>query len=158
MLLGGLWHGASWLFVIWGAYQGALLIGHRLLEPIFEKLKRFTGIFHAGVRYAFKMVIMFQLVCVGWIIFRAQSVSQVKDMTLSLLHWRGTADFSLLVPLLQFAGPLVAYEFIQYAYSRDEWAQIRKVPGWLRGVAYAVLFYLFAFYGASAESFIYFQF
>src|SRR5436305_788227 len=33
MIIGGLWHGAAWTFVLWGFYQGALLVGHRLLEP-----------------------------------------------------------------------------------------------------------------------------
>ncbi len=158
MLLGGLWHGASWIFVLWGAYQGALLIGHRLLERVFGKFAGLTKGIPTTVKYLFKMLIMFQLVCVGWIIFRARSVSQVKDMMVALFSWQGTADWSLFLPLLQFAGPLVAYEAIQYAYSRDKWAIIQRVPGWVRAASYAVLFYLFAFYGASAENFIYFQF
>ena len=34
MVIGGLWHGAAWTFVAWGLYQGLLLVGHRLCEPL----------------------------------------------------------------------------------------------------------------------------
>jgi hypothetical protein len=73
MVLGGLWHGASWTFVLWGFYQGVLLIAYRLVGT------------HRGVRSAprsparrlFATVAFFQLVCLGWLFFRAESVVQI---------------------------------------------------------------------------------
>ena len=39
MILGGLWHGAAWTFVIWGIYQGLLLVVHRLAAPWLERIE-----------------------------------------------------------------------------------------------------------------------
>ena len=48
MILGGLWHGAAWTFVLWGVYQGVLLVMHRLADPLLRRvdpldLVRVTG-------------------------------------------------------------------------------------------------------------------
>ncbi len=65
MLLGGLWHGAGILFILWGAWHGLLLILYRLV-PIDQWLARFG---FAGKALA--AIIFFHLVCIGWIFFRA---------------------------------------------------------------------------------------
>lgn len=65
MLLGGLWHGASWTFVIWGAIHGAMLGLERLLG------KRS---FYHGLPRAIKLTVTFMIVCVGWVFFRAESL------------------------------------------------------------------------------------
>jgi alginate O-acetyltransferase complex protein AlgI len=65
MLLGGLWHGANWTFVIWGAYHGMLLAIQRLMPAAWD-------------RPAFKpvgAVVTFLAVCVGWVFFRAQTLA-----------------------------------------------------------------------------------
>ena len=66
MLLGGLWHGANWTFIAWGAYHGLLLVGHRLWQarhPTAEPL--------LGWRLGLARLLTFHLVCIGWILFRA---------------------------------------------------------------------------------------
>ncbi len=72
MVLGGLWHGAAWNFVLWGVYQGLLLVVHRAWsgwrgprpEPgPAARLLRTLAFFH--------------LVCLGWLFFRAQSLGQI---------------------------------------------------------------------------------
>ncbi len=62
MLLGGLWHGASWTFVFWGAYHGALLALYRLFAPQWDALP-------ARLRQS----AMFLLVVIGWVFFRSKS-------------------------------------------------------------------------------------
>jgi alginate O-acetyltransferase complex protein AlgI len=64
MLLGGLWHGAAWTFVIWGAYHGFLLALGRVARPVFE-----------GVPDAVKRAGTFLLVLVGWVLFRSTDMS-----------------------------------------------------------------------------------
>ncbi|MFN0101950.1 MAG: MBOAT family O-acyltransferase [Bryobacteraceae bacterium] len=66
MLLGGLWHGASWNFVIWGGYHGVLLSIERILgvQP---------GI---GIKQPIRMAVTFLLVCVGWVFFRAATTGE----------------------------------------------------------------------------------
>jgi alginate O-acetyltransferase complex protein AlgI len=67
MLIGGLWHGANWTFVVWGAYHGLLLVAYRLAGPAWDALP-------AAIRQAG----MFLLVLVGWVFFRA------TDMTMAV--------------------------------------------------------------------------
>lgn len=60
MLIGGLWHGASWTFVVWGAYHGALLALYRRFSSLWDRLPA-----------AFRQIAMFLLVVVGWVFFRS---------------------------------------------------------------------------------------
>ena len=73
MVLGGLWHGAAWTFVLWGVYQGVLLIAYRAAERVAPWFTRFV----AGARFRRarrrRGLVMFHLTCYGWLIFRARS-------------------------------------------------------------------------------------
>ncbi len=60
MLLGGLWHGANWTFVVWGAYHGVLLIADRLGAPVFRRLPRLV----------YQVQTLFMVV-LGWVLFRS---------------------------------------------------------------------------------------
>jgi len=158
MLLGGLWHGAGWNFVLWGTWEGLMLIVHRLCSPFMESLQFFKNHFPAIVRRLFRMFLMFQLVSLGLIIFRGHSIPHIGRMLGSIFSLRGVADASLLWPLVYYALPLTLYEIIQYRLSQDEWSRIARIPVWIRTIVYALFVYLIAFYGAAAQSFIYFQF
>ena len=96
-------------------------------------------------------------VCIGWIIFRAASMDQIYNMTMAVFTFKGSANFADLLPLVKFAGPLMLLELLQVWSARDDVNNL-GVPVWTKATVYAVLFYLFVFYGASAQSFIYFQF
>ena len=78
MLLGGLWHGASWNFVIWGGYHGALLSLERVFGIGRLDTKRWAWL------YPFRAIVTFGLVLVGWVFFRAadlpQSLAILKQM------------------------------------------------------------------------------
>lgn len=73
MLLGGLWHGASWLFIIWGALHGFGLAIHKALSPY---LKNFNFV---GSKFL-SVFITFHFVCFCWIFFRAQNLATVTDL------------------------------------------------------------------------------
>jgi D-alanyl-lipoteichoic acid acyltransferase DltB (MBOAT superfamily) len=81
MLLGGIWHGASWTMVFWGAYHGVLLIVYRLLgvretlPPPASPWKRLG-----------RMLLMFHLVCLGWLLFRASDLRQVSRFLGGIVH------------------------------------------------------------------------
>jgi alginate O-acetyltransferase complex protein AlgI len=64
MVLGGLWHGANWTFVVWGTYHGALLALGRVAGPAFAPLPDL-----------FKRAGTFLLVLIGWVIFRSSDLS-----------------------------------------------------------------------------------
>ncbi|MBL8960569.1 MAG: MBOAT family protein, partial [Gemmatimonadetes bacterium] len=69
MLLGGLWHGASWVFVIWGAYHGALLCLHRAFGRPWDALPRVV-----------RQLGMFLAAVVGWVWFRATSFEMATGL------------------------------------------------------------------------------
>jgi D-alanyl-lipoteichoic acid acyltransferase DltB (MBOAT superfamily) len=158
MLLGGLWHGAGWNFVLWGAWEGLMLSAYRFFKPFIHYLAFLRGLFPRVFIRFLQIFIMYNLVSIGLIIFRGQSLSHIFKMLHNLLIWEGHADVTLLFALFKYSLPLVVYEFLQYKISKDEYDKLQAVPVYLRSAAYGVIFYLFAFHGAAARSFIYFQF
>ncbi len=78
MTLSGLWHGASWNFVLWGAYHAAILVLYRLAAPLVpERLK------HTRVGKWAAIGLMFLLTCVGWFIFRDHSLEHMARVLFS---------------------------------------------------------------------------
>ena len=70
MLLGGLWHGASWTFVAWGLYHGLGLCVHKIYLVIRKRDKHYAG---KPVTNAISAVFTFVFVCIGWVFFRANT-------------------------------------------------------------------------------------
>lgn len=77
MVIGGLWHGASWMYLIWGAYHGALLVLHKSLRKVWRLPDAMKG--RPEVR-AFNMALTFALVVIGFTFFRAPSLDTVWTM------------------------------------------------------------------------------
>ncbi len=82
MLLGGLWHGAAWTFVAWGAFHGAGMVTQRLWSeaksPAIRRLRA-----RAGWRLA-AGVLTFHFVCLGWILFRSTSLAAAGELLAAL--------------------------------------------------------------------------
>jgi D-alanyl-lipoteichoic acid acyltransferase DltB (MBOAT superfamily) len=157
MLLGGLWHGAAWTYVLWGAYQGALLIVHRLLQPLLERLAP-QGTWGARAWWLLRVLIMFQLTCLGWMIFRADSLTALGDMlgALGNLSVSGMVD-DWLLPFSVLVLPLAAYQVVQAATSNLEVALRWPVP--VRTAVYTALVFAIILLGEDfSVPFIYFQF
>lgn len=77
MLIGGLWHGASWMYLIWGGFNGLLLVGHKMVKNIKIVPQKMAGTF--PVR-ATNILITFILIVIGFTIFRANSIEDLGDM------------------------------------------------------------------------------
>jgi D-alanyl-lipoteichoic acid acyltransferase DltB (MBOAT superfamily) len=155
MLLGGLWHGAAWNYVLWGAYQGIILSVHRYFN-IGKNESKQISIF----RSALTIVLFFLVTCYGWLLFRATSFSQITDFTSILLT--GWSDFSLNIkrpPLVVFISLplLILYETIEYKTQNILFYRTLIKP--ILGGAVAFILLCIAM-GLSNEStqFIYFQF
>jgi len=162
MLLGGLWHGAAWNFVAWGGFHGALLIGHRALEPWLARIQprgRLGGLVWGGVR----MFVFFHLICVGWLLFRVELLPGAAAMLGSVAGLFSvplgvTGDLGLVwVFALATLLPLALLEIAQ-----ERSADLMVVKRWaapLRLAVYVVLFVQIVVVGASGgDEFIYFQF
>jgi alginate O-acetyltransferase complex protein AlgI len=157
MLLGGLWHGAAWNFVLWGAYQGTLLVIHRALQPKLDKIFDFRTAWARAASLTFRILVMFQLTCFGWLLFRAPSFTQIVTMTASLSHPFQQVDKDLAWQVVGYAGPLVVIQCWQY-FSKKLMFLANLRPLELRIAAYSVLLYLMLFRAAKPQAFIYFQF
>jgi alginate O-acetyltransferase complex protein AlgI len=154
MLLGGLWHGASWTFVIWGAYQGALLIVYRLFR---DKQKRGSDgqIGSPNLFQLLKVVGFFQFTCIGWLIFRAQGWSDLSELVYKLFQGSDWLDVSAinarLIALLGLATLII-----------DLWAAFRpkfRAPLWVKGAAWALtVVAIVVLAPESIGNFLYFQF
>ena len=145
MLLGGLWHGAAWTFVLWGAYHGLWLAAHRWLSarrpPRLPRRVRQLLTFHG--------------VCLGWLIFRCANAPQLADMLRQLATpgFEPTHDAVRALLVLALAAALHVVGTAGTAAR-----SLRQRPAWLQGVAYgavAVAVYLFS---PATGRFIYFQF
>jgi D-alanyl-lipoteichoic acid acyltransferase DltB (MBOAT superfamily) len=156
MVIGGLWHGANWTFVAWGFYQGLLLVAHRALEPWLKKLEP-TDPVHKACWAGFRMFVMFHLVCVGWLFFRAGTIPQAFGMLNAIVNHPAIPPSSYILPVALAILPLLIVEIIQY-WSRDLDIVLRT-PWYVRSVFYTACFYAFVLAGNFGGSqFIYFQF
>jgi D-alanyl-lipoteichoic acid acyltransferase DltB (MBOAT superfamily) len=156
MLLGGLWHGAAWNFVIWGAFHGIILVLYRVLEkrPMHED--PWSGKYPYGI-VLLKMLVMFVLTLFGWLIFRATSVQQVLYMLTHISLSPSDASFDIAFRLAFYALPLLVVQICQYL-KRDLLVLVR-LKAWARVPVYGFLaIWLFIFGVRESIEFIYFQF
>jgi D-alanyl-lipoteichoic acid acyltransferase DltB (MBOAT superfamily) len=159
MILGGLWHGATWMFVLWGAYHGILLIVYRLCEPLLARIPRPRNTIIAKTFFLVKIIIFFHLICIGWLIFRTQSINQLFEMLGGLFCNFTLGDFSriMIERLIVWSGLLFVIQLFQYT-KKDLLFVFRLKP------AYQIFLYLMVFYSllmlgaTSSEEFVYFQF
>ena len=152
MVLGGLWHGAAWTFVAWGALHGAGLIIHRAWaswRPV-KSLRRSAS---WGVA---AQVLTFHFVCAGWVLFRAPSLGSASELFTALVHGRsgpaptwvaGIVLVALLVSLIPGDGLAAARE------------RFSRLPLVAQGAAFGLLVVALDAIGPRGIApFIYFQF
>ena len=157
MILGGLWHGAAWNFVAWGAFHGFLLAAHRACKGLLEKLTPATApgrwLWHAT-----SVFVMFHLVCIGWLLFRVESLAQAGDLMGRLLGpWHPGLVQAWWLPFVALVGPLVLMQIAQ-AVSGDL-EVVRRSPLPVRAVVYAAAVLVIVVFGEDfGQPFIYFQF
>ena len=88
MLIGGLWHGAGWTFVAWGAIHGSALVAERWWRDRPGYVERPL----TGLRRAWHRFLTFQIVCFAWIFFRADSFADARDVIVRLFTAWGQAS------------------------------------------------------------------
>jgi D-alanyl-lipoteichoic acid acyltransferase DltB (MBOAT superfamily) len=91
MVLCGVWHGATLPFIVWGAYHGILLVLHRVAQQV----NRTASVIAIKIPPFISGVITFACVSIGWIFFRASTMSQAIRMCHSVLMWKSYATLSL---------------------------------------------------------------
>ncbi len=159
-LVSGLWHGADWTFIAWGAYHALLFLPLILLG----KNRKYKDVVAEGrllpsLKEAGQMLLTFFLVVIGWIIFRADSIGQAWNYFRSIFTRTlfsmpdapGVTGVSLGIVIL------LVVEWLQRRREHGLDLSGMKVPVFRYTIDLGVLFLMFAF-GGHSENFIYFQF
>ena len=151
MALGGLWHGAAWTFVLWGAYHGLLLALHRAIP-----WPTWTG---RAALHPLRVACTFLLVCLGWVLFRAQTLAQawtiIERMVAPTPGSTLPSEVSTLVALI-LGAVLVAHLVGTFA-NVPRLARVLPAP--VLGTALACGFLIARLLApATGGAFIYFQF
>jgi hypothetical protein len=152
MLLGGLWHGAAWNFVLWGAFHGVLLVLYRL----FDRGAQAPAPAVLPLRL-FRIALMFGLTVIGWVLFRATSFEQIAYFASHAGVERSAETLGFAQILVACALPLFAIEALQH--FRSDLLALAKL--WLPvrvGVYSALLLAIAIFAVREQTEFIYFQF
>ncbi|MDO9546326.1 MAG: MBOAT family O-acyltransferase [Pelolinea sp.] len=174
-LISGLWHGANWTFVIWGALHGVYQTIEILTQKMRDKMVKKLNINRDALGHkTIQVLFTFGLVCFAWIFFKANSIDQALQIIRSIgmldrisaeNAWIFTdgslgldaKDFWMMTLTLVI---LLIVEFLQHKH--DLLALLNKQPTWLRWAVYYTLFFsitIFGFYGeANVVDFVYFQF
>jgi alginate O-acetyltransferase complex protein AlgI len=171
MALGGLWHGAANHFLLWGVYQGVLLIGHREYVRLMEKIGIHKRLVESKLYHWFSVVVTFQFVCVGWVLFRAETeqiawqiVCKMAEAPVALLHFSAAQ-----LTVLQIRDPIIFPAIVLLipalliSHLVVNWLNNKKFylsPPWPVQVAtmVAMLCLLTIFSPDTSPKFIYFQF
>ena len=158
----GLWHGANWTFVCWGLFHATLLAIY-IIFGINTKYKQVVayGKYLPNIRETMQIALTFFLTVIGWIIFRAESMTQAVDFLTAMVSNR-FFDASALhgVTYIYFGIALLAVEWLQREKQHalqfsDAKPFNHRLVRW--GVYYIILL-LIAKYAGSSQTFIYFQF
>ena len=153
MLLGGLWHGAAWTFVVWGALHGTYLLLERTQKKFIPfKITTFNGFFLA--------MVTFTCINTTWVFFRADSFQKAWDMIQSmfLLNPEGAKVLEQFDMIKVFT--VISVLFLCHWFMRNTSVEgvAKKTPSWLLGVVWAIMFVLIVIAQGTGEQFIYFQF
>ncbi len=158
-LLGGLWHGASWTYVVWGLYHFIVLFIYRASGQLFPGFNSFKNIFSTKPFIFIRILAMFHLWCLGLLIFRSDSLSQASDMFFSMitkfnfLH----AGIKPVILLFSFIILLLIIQIIQYR-KNDLIAVLKLKPIYQLIIYFFILYSILLLGVTSSEQFVYFQF
>lgn len=160
MLLGGLWHGASWNFIVWGGLHGGALAVHKFVRSLLHRPKNYRS---TGIRKVFAVLLTFHFVCFCWIFFRnatfESSITMIRQV-FTAFHFE---LFGQLVTGYWKVFALMAVGFLLH-WCPDSWQQacsrcVTRLP--LVGQAFllvALIYLVIQVKSSDIQPFIYFQF
>ena len=145
MIISGLWHGAQWTFVVWGAL-------HALGRVVTRELER-TTFYRERMPRCVKQAVVFVFVCFCWIFFRAETFADAR-LIVTRIFTSGLGDPAFPLLMAGLIGSVWAYQFVYESRVKRvlEWAPVRV------GFVVAMVVYIAVFATSSNQAFIYFQF
>jgi alginate O-acetyltransferase complex protein AlgI len=154
MLLGGLWHGASWRFIFWGGLHGVYLVAERGLCLAFRGVQFFQ---RTSMRIGLVLITYF-LLCITWVFFRAEDFASAFTLLSAMFYPEmGTlVEHGEIVKVLVISALLLLVHWKLRDSGLEAW--ISSLPWWTRGVAMAFILISLALSPTDERAFIYFQF
>jgi len=155
MLLGGLWHGAAWTFVIWGALHGFYLVAHRFWSAI--EWRPLVGLRETTAWQWAARLLLFQAVCLGWVFFRSPSFA----IAFAMLHQLSVPGACTLVSVPVLLALIVGlggqYQPLRWRNALE--CEFNRWPALATGAAFAVAICAVEILGPTGVApFIYFRF
>ena len=173
MLLGGLWHGANWTFVVWGGLHGFYLWVEKFFKDMRTKISPVAvaadgtaTVVTAGitqnktVKNFFLALLTFFLVNVTWVFFRANNFSTAWNMLGSMFGIGNGGDALLTTLAIIKVAVIITLMMLFHWFMRNTTilSAAYKLPWWIMGIIWAVILLLLILSQESSSSFIYFQF
>jgi D-alanyl-lipoteichoic acid acyltransferase DltB (MBOAT superfamily) len=157
MLLGGLWHGAAWTFVIWGGLHGLYLLVERGLRARFGHAAIWQS---SGAQLALAAA-TFALVCIAWVFFRADTFSGASAIALAMLGYAPSAAPPTVDATTQIvaSGTMAAILGLHWVMRDRDLSEVAgALPWWVHSVVIAAMLFFIATATGEERAFIYFQF
>jgi len=157
MVVFGLWHKGALLFLLWGLYQGILLVLHRQWQLL---QRHYEWQFPPPVMGPLSWVVTFCAICLGWVFFRANSLSQAFAMLRAAANPGTYGSHTLAGSVYLLVAALALGYFVAIGGQqvlRKYWEGL-TVPLEARFALYAVAVYVGVLHAAQTQAFIYFQF
>jgi D-alanyl-lipoteichoic acid acyltransferase DltB (MBOAT superfamily) len=154
MVIGGLWHGAAWTFVVWGAIHGAALVAERR----WARRRAASGAVDQPWAPVVRWLVTFHIVCLAWVFFRAETFSQAASMLTGLVTRWGAG--TLVKPMLVFVVvAMIAAQFVPSRVVEVGQVAFSRAAPIAQGVLLALGFLVIDALGPTGVApFIYFQF
>ncbi len=159
MLLGGLWHGAAWTFVAWGALHGLYLVVERLVGPTLTLFHAKQSWLFAKLLRGLGWLLTLLLVMFAWVWFRATDSTQAITICVQMLTPGSMSSSDLSSESKFMACGFFVLIVLQLAQRRFQLlARIQKLPPILLGLLLSLLLSAIVLSPGNARAFIYFQF
>jgi len=147
MLLGGLWHGAAMHFVLWGAYHGVLLVAYRHFKTAWNNIgELFSN--YKKLWHIICIVIMFHITCIGWIFFRANTLSDAWLIFSNLFQVTAPSAPEAKSILLLFFLSIPFFIMHLLNECNDNCFIYERAPYWLKANSLVFLMLMITFWSA----------
>ncbi len=156
MVLGGLWHGAAWNFVLWGFYHGLILSLHRA----FNTVRSNSSLGWTTVMNGLKMLVCIIAIAYGWLLFRAPSLETILSFSSTLIWDFGNMDLGIMRPKVAALLGIIllaGIELIEYLFKGEPFYKKLPMPAWTALYSLMIFAVLLGMGNESAQ-FIYFNF
>jgi len=161
MLIGGLWHGANWTFVVWGGIHGMALAIHKFLlnrkKP--DVVFKYQNITHLFI-FILKVLSTYSIVLIAWLFFRAENFSSAFYIFKKIVFWQESEfAYRFLSITSTYFIMIIVLDIVEYYYKRHDFLLVLKPSirfGMIASIFLIIVVYMFTV--SKPMPFVYFQF